>query len=285
MDPIAFTLFGHDFRWYGVMAATGVMAAYLLLRRNRRMAGLSEERVADIMFVTLISGIAGARLFYVLQFWNRFIRYKVVAGVRMPRTAFETLIEIFRIDHGGLVFYGGFLCAVAALFIYCRRKKIDFLRFADAFVPSLAIGHAFGRIGCFINGCCYGKTCSWGFHYPEKYNVFPGHGVYPVQIFESACEFAACILLLFLLGKMRKGRLSALYVIIYGIVRFSLEFIRGDHTDFLFGVLTEAQCVSIVAVPAAAYLFWRCGRNPVVAPNPEEGDSEKTTEDASNSPA
>jgi len=270
MDPVAFKLFGHAFRWYGVMAAAGVMAAYLLLRRNRRMAGLSEERVADIMFVTLISGIAGARLFYVLQFWNRFIRYKVVNGMPVIRTPMETFVEIFRIDHGGLVFYGGFLCAVAALFVYSRRKGMDFLRFADAFVPSLAIGHAFGRIGCFINGCCYGKECSWGFHYPENYGVFPGHGVYPVQLFESGAEFTTCLVLLLLLGKMRKGRLSALYVVTYGVVRFSLEFIRGDHTDFFFGGLTEAQCVSLLAVPAAAFLFWRCGRNDVVVPEPGE---------------
>ena len=164
MDPVAFTLFGHEFRWYGVMAAIGVMAAYLLLRRNRRMAGLTEERVADIMFVTLASGILGARLFYVVQFWNRYIAYKVVNGVPVPRTTSETFIEIFRIDHGGLVFYGGLICASAALILYCYRKKIDFMRFADAFVPSLAIGHAVGRIGCFINGCCYGKACDWGFH-------------------------------------------------------------------------------------------------------------------------
>ncbi len=273
MNPVAFKLFGHEFRWYGVMAMLGVVAAYLLLLRNRRYAGLSKDGAGDVMFVTLVSGILGARLFYVVQFWDRYIRYKVIGGVRVLRTPWETAVEIVRIDHGGLVFYGGFLVAVAALFAYCRIKKIDFLRFTDAFVPSLALGHAIGRIGCFINGCCYGKVCSWGVQYPDAYNVFPGHRVYPVQLFESGIEFATAVFLCLLLGRMRCGRLSAVYIMIYAVFRFSLEFIRGDHTDFFFGVFTEAQCISVFLFPAAVALFIWCGRNAVVEVEGEVQDA------------
>lgn len=245
MHPIFFSIGPLTIRWYGVMAAIGFLLAALFLNLNRKRAGMNENQASALLFIAIISGVAGSRIFYVIQNWAQF------------RGDFW---EIFRIDHGGLVFYGGFFLAICALAIYCRNTKLDIIRVLDVFSPALAIGHAMGRIGCFLNGCCYGKvTYSWiGIHYPEgsapalKYSGAPLH---PVQLYESFGNILLAAFLLCVLRRAKRGITLGAYITLYGIMRFIDEFFRGDHSydQLWLGGLTPAQTIGLLLIPAGIF--------------------------------
>lgn len=227
------------------MAAIGFLLAALFLNLNRKRAGMDENQASALLFIAIISGVAGSRLFYVIQYWTQFR---------------DNFFEIFRVDHGGLVFYGGFFLAIAAMIIYCRRKKLDMVRVLDVSSPALAIGHAMGRIGCFLNGCCYGGvTSSWlGVRYPEgsapalKYSGAPLH---PVQLYESCGNILLAAFLLCLLRRARRGVTLAAYIILYGVMRFTDEFFRGDHSydQLWLGGFTPAQTIGLFLIPVGIF--------------------------------
>ena len=260
-NPVAFTIFSHDIRWYGIMFAIGVATGYYLMQRNRKYVGVKADQVADLTFIMVIAGVVGARLFYVIEFFDSF-KYTVINGITVRRTGWQIFLEAFRVDHGGLVFYGGCILCIAALFAYCRRKKLDPLRMADLMAPSAALGHAFGRIGCFLNGCCFGTPChcSWGVQYPDIYHVCAGQTLYPVQLFESANNFVLAGILCFALARLKRGQTFTLYLTLYAIARFLLEFIRGDNTDFLFGIFSPGQSVALLIAPISLFFFFYFAR-------------------------
>ena len=144
MDPIAFEIGALSIRWYGVMAALGFVAAMFLLEYNRKFAALNKDQCSTLLFMAMVSGILGARIFYVVQFFHYYR---------------DNLWNIIRIDQGGLVFYGGFILAAVIFAGWCFFKKEKPLALADLLSTVVPLGHAFGRIGCFFYGCCYGKQC------------------------------------------------------------------------------------------------------------------------------
>ena len=271
-DPVAFHIFSFPVRWYGIMAATGCIAAYIMFLKNRKYADLSTEQVGDVLFLLIFSGIIGARIFYCVEYFDQF-KYSYVNGMRVENSSGKIFIEMLKVYNGGIVFYGGFICAVIALFIYCRKKQFNFFKIADMAAPGLAVGHAFGRIGCFLNGCCFGKvTNHFGVLYPA--NTFPAdrypdlkqcadhlachsQHLYPVQMFESIGNFLIATVLFFMLKKLKTGQTIALYFILYGILRFSDEFLRGDYQtkDLFFGVLKPGQFVSLFLIPIGIGMF------------------------------
>jgi len=241
------------------MAALGVCAAYLMVKKNRDYAKVSSDQVADITFLLIVTGLIGARAFYVIQYFDQF-RYTYSNGVKVLRSTSAMLLEMLKIYNGGIVFYGGFIFAVIALIIYCRIKKLNFWKITDMCVPGLALGHAFGRIGCFLNGCCFGKPNSWGVTYPIDSIPglrYPGHTLHPVQLYETVCNIALAILLNFTIRKLKPGQNLALYTFLYGIIRFSDEFFRGDHKheDLFFGTFTPAQFIGLFLIPIGVALF------------------------------
>lgn len=272
MYQIAFMIGDKAIHWYGVCIAAGFLAATGLMLLMRRFARLSKDQVFDIAMISIVAGILGARLFYVIQFWD-----ESFAG--------RPLLEVFRIDKGGLVFYGGFICAFAALCIYAARKKLSIRLILDLAAPAIAVAHAFGRIGCFLQGCCFGKTApaSWpgAVRYPlkslpgERYPDFiagTSFPVYPVQLYESVSNFILCGVLLFLLRKNRKpGRIAALYLICYAVMRFTLEFFRGDHTDFFLGMTPSQNIALFLMLPLGILVWFFFPAAPVPAENEEKG--------------
>lgn len=262
------------------MAALGVCAAYFMIKKNRKYANVSSDQVADILFLLILSGVIGARLFYIISYFDQF-KYNYIKGYRVLNTIPQMLLEMLRIDHGGLVFYGGFICAVIAMIIYCRRKKLDFWMITDMCVPGLALGHAFGRVGCFLNGCCFGKTTEMpcaitypagtlpALRYPDVAHqkiIQIGEGVqsvcssmplHPVQLYESLCNVLLAVLLNFSLKKLKRGQNLALYMFLYGVIRFSDEFFRGDYrtVDFFFGIFTPGQFIGLFIIPIGIGLF------------------------------
>ena len=264
MHGIAFHLFGFPVHWYGIMVALGFLASLFLLEYKREYARMTSDQVIDLSIIIVVCGIVGARIAYFIQFFDQFR---------------GNLWKIIRIDQGGLVFYGGFILAALVIFCYVRKHKLCMSRILDICAPAMAVGHAFGRIGCFIQGCCYGVPCkSFGVVYPpgtapagrspDMGSVFlnlklTGKAVasslqlLPVQLFESAGNFLLGAVLLLLFRKIRRsGTIAACYFIGYGIMRFILEFFRGDHTDRIIG-LTRAQLIGLfIMIPAGIFCYF-----------------------------
>jgi len=247
MDPVALKFGVLEIRWYGIMAALGFLSAVAIFRRNRRFADMSIDQVYNLTFIAMIAGIFGARLFFVVQNFDFFQ---------------NNLLEIIRIDHGGLVFYGGLICSMVALIVYCLMQKLDFWSVLSLFGPSLALGHAFGRLGCFLNGCCYGlpTQCPWGFTYPagtDPARQYHDHALHPVQLYEVAGNLVLFAILQYLLPKTRGGQLAGIYMVLYGIIRFADEFFRGDYEQYYLTYFTPAQliCFGLVPVGVAVFIY------------------------------
>lgn len=246
MHPIAFEIGSLSIRWYGVMAAVGFLAAAWLLDRNRKFAGLTKDQCSTIMMLGLIFGILGARIFYVVQFF-RYYRHD--------------LWKIIRIDQGGLVFYGGFILALLAVILYAVRRNLDPVRILDTLAPSLALAHGFGRIGCFLNGCCFGRatTAFWGVTPPPGSELAMQTGglpVHPVQLLEAGENFLLCLLYCRMLRKgVRRGIVLGTFFTVYGVLRFFNEMLRGDNV--LYFHLTPAQWIGLLLMPAGiGLLVW-----------------------------
>lgn len=271
MHQIAFTLFSHPIHWYGVCIAAGFLLATGLMLRLRRYAGMSRDHVFDIAMLSIFSGIIGARVFFVIQFWD-----ELFAG--RPFSA------VFRVDKGGIVFYGGFIAAFTVLCIYSFRKKLSIRLILDLAAPAIALGHAFGRLGCFLQGCCFGRCAPADFpgavRFPAgsmPFHRYPGpdglHSLplYPVQLYEFVLNLLLSALLVFLLRKNRKpGRIAAFYLIAYAVIRFTIEFFRGDHTDSFLGMTPSQNIALFVMLPLGILVYFLFPRGEVPVPSAEE---------------
>ncbi len=234
MDPIAFQIGALSIRWYGVMAALGFLVAMFLLEYNRKFANLEKDQCSTLLFMAMISGILGARIFYVVQFFHYYR---------------DNLWNIIRIDQGGLVFYGGFLLALAVVIFYSKLKKLDIIRILDVFIPALTAAHGLGRIGCFLNGCCFGRATDlwWGIKAPAGSALEFAAGsapLHPIQLFEAGENFLLCVLFCWMLRKTKRGVVISSYLVIYGVLRFFNEMMRGDNV--LYAHLTPAQWIGIL---------------------------------------
>ena len=243
MHPVIFQLGGFTLRSYGLMAMLGFLTAWVLMRSNRKHAGLSEDQTSNLLLIAMAAGIGGARIFYVAM---NFDYYR------------EHWTRIIRIDQGGLVFYGGFLLAMALVIFYSRRCKLDVVRVLDVFAPAMAAAHAWGRLGCFLNGCCFGSptNCILGVAYPEGSVPalrYPGENLHPVQLYEAAENIAGCALYWYLVRRGKRGMAMAAYMCVYGICRFANEFLRGDNPHW--SGLTPAQWIGLGLIPVGGALL------------------------------
>ena len=246
MHPIAFELFGRPIYWFGVMMALGFLGAISLWNwlapRSGRPAGYGSE----LGFCIMISGVVGARIAEVVTNW--------------PHYAAQPL-EIIRVDRGGLVYYGGFILACLAVIVFARRHRDPLWSLADFAVVGLPLGHGLGRIGCFINGCCYGlhTDLPWAVHFPADHESH-GAAVHPTQLFEAGYNFLlfGVLLAYFLRRRPPAGRVFALYLLLYPPFRFLVECIR-EEPHGAFG-LTSAQQASIPLFLIGLVLWWWRGR-------------------------
>lgn len=243
MHPVLLQIGGFTLRSYGFMAMLGFLTAWYLMRLNRRYAGLTDDQTSNLLLIAMAAGIGGARIFYVAMNWDYYSRH---------------LSRIVRIDQGGLVFYGGFLLAFAMVIIYSRSRKLDVVRVLDVFAPAMAAAHAWGRIGCFLNGCCFGSPtgCFLGVTYPEDSAAalrYPGAKLHPVQLYEAAENVAACGLYWYLVRRGKRGMAMAAYMCVYGICRFANEFLRGDNPHW--SGLTPAQWIGLGLIPVGGALL------------------------------
>jgi phosphatidylglycerol:prolipoprotein diacylglycerol transferase len=234
IDPVAFTIGAFSIRWYGIMVALAIIALVLwAILAVKRGANLTYETVINAAIVGIPSGIIFSRLLHVIDLWDYFIEHpgEIIGG-------------------SGLTIYGAVLGAALGIWIFSRFSKISFGYLADTIAPGIILAQAIGRIGCTINGCCYGVECHlpWAVVYEHVNSVGPiGVPVHPTQIYEIFYNLIVFGVLLLLRGRFRPdGSLFLIYLTFYAVWRLGIDFIR-DGTDFLFG-LHEAQVISIVVL-------------------------------------
>ncbi|MBU0682991.1 MAG: prolipoprotein diacylglyceryl transferase [Candidatus Omnitrophota bacterium] len=205
---------------YGLCVAIGfLVSAFFLLRSVDKCSDISRGTILDCFITLLISGLIGGRLLYVFINWEYYLRFP---------------FRILMFHEGGLAFQGALITAVFSGIVFCGIKKISFWKMSDLIVPYIALGQAFGRIGCFLNGCCYGGIVQSGCRV-----TFPGEDVcrIPVQLYSSMILFLICMLLLKLRQKdFFQGVIFALYLVLYGAFRFFIDFLRGDNLVLICGI-------------------------------------------------
>jgi phosphatidylglycerol:prolipoprotein diacylglycerol transferase len=253
---------------YGMMMFVGFSSATWLASRRVLRIGQPSEVIWDMMSWALIPGLIGARLTYLLQNWN-----EVFGG----KQGVQLIIATGALWDGGIVFYGGVIGGIVGIVIFCRRRNISSLAMFDVIAPSLFVGEGFGRIGCFLYGCCFGRACNlpWAVRFPpdsltfdklvERGTVEPNAAatipLHPTQIYSSLAAFVlAGILSWYFRRRPFDGAVLALAWILYPINRYILETLRDDEpgrlgTDFTFSQLMSMALV--ISGVGAMYYFSR----------------------------
>jgi len=233
-----FTLHG-----YSVMIALGFIVAMGLCLLRAKKKNVNGDVITDIGLISIVAGFLGAKILYIIVDFKELITNpKNVIGIP----------AIF----SGFVVYGGIIFGFLAILVYSKIKKINVAEYLDFMVPFIAMAQGFGRIGCFLAGCCYGApTDSFlGVTFPAPHQM-AGVKVWPTQLFSSAGDFAICgILLLFSMKKRKRGNVSVLYVILYAVGRFIVEFFRADPRGAVAlgsRTLSTSQFISLLVIPVA----------------------------------
>lgn len=248
IDPEIVKIGPLSIRWYGLMYLIGFICSYLIVKREIKRRGLKLEKdFLETLYFYLILGLfVGARLGYV-------IFYNLPYYLQNP-------LEIFAVWHGGMSFHGGLIGVIVSAWIFCKSKKFDFFTLTDMLVITAPIGIGLGRIGNFINGELYGRITDvpWAMVFPQG-GPFPRH---PSQLYEAVVEGLLLFLILwFLKDKFRhSGVLSCLFLILYGVFRFLVEFFRepDPQIGYILGVFTMGQILcSIMIVSGLILMFYR----------------------------
>ncbi|KJU81827.1 prolipoprotein diacylglyceryl transferase [Candidatus Magnetobacterium bavaricum] len=235
-------------RWYGLMYLLGFVASYALVLHQikKRRLDIQKEDVENLYLYIIIGLIVGARLGYIV-FYN--IAYYI-----------EHPLELIAVWHGGMSFHGGFAGALAGGIVYCRRHKLDFWLMADLLIVTAPIGLGLGRIGNFINGELYGRPTNvpWGMVFPFA-GPMPRH---PSQLYEFFLEGVVMFTLMWVVRDRAKGMLLFVFIMLYGLFRFIVEFFRepDQHLGMVLGPLTMGQLLSLSMLAAGAivsYILWR----------------------------
>ncbi len=254
MHPILFQFGSFTIYTYGVLVATGFMAALWYSYRRAPRVGLDPNEVWNLIIYGVLVALAVSKIWLIFGSWDYYSAN--------PREIFS--MATFQ---AAGVFYGGMLGAILWLVLYTHFRKISFLAVLDLIAAPVALGHAIGRLGCFAAGCCYGKPTelSWGVTFTNpiasKISGTPlDVSLHPTQLYESAAEFLNFGLLLWLGAKPRlRGQIAGAYFFLYGMERGTIEFFRGDpgRTMMFHDRLSVMQIVSVVLIAVGAYLWLR----------------------------
>jgi phosphatidylglycerol:prolipoprotein diacylglycerol transferase len=245
INPVAFAIGSFTMRWYGVMMllAIAFLVSWVLYFGKR--AGLTTEFVVGAALWTIPLGIIGAKVVHVVGSLSYYLAHPANIA-----------------DPGGLAIFGAILGGMLGLYIHCRLRRVPFARLADLAAPGIILAQAIGRIGCTINGCCYGTPSSlpWAVTWTHPNTYAPlGIAVHPTQIYELLWDLLVFAILWWLLrGRLKQpGALFAAYLALYSLGSFSIRFLRGDVAHFV-SVLNEGQILSLlVFVVAIGYIIYK----------------------------
>ena len=237
MHPVIFKFGLVTVYAYGLMVFIAVVTCLNLLVKEARRLGYDKDLIFDLGITIIFSGIIGARLLYVLLNLGFYL---------------ENPIEIFLLAHGGLAILGGIVFSLISAFIFMKLKKMPFLDTLDLIAPYVVLGQSIGRIGCLLNGCCYGFPSEIGFYFPVHEEI-----LFPVQLLSSFL-----LLLLFVLLRIKQyrphstGMVFVSYIIYYSLLRFFTEFIRADSSRLMFN-LTVFQYFCIALLSFGLWLSYK----------------------------
>ena len=227
MDRVAFTIFGIDVMWYGILMATGmILGTYLALKEAERV-GISEDDVLNLAIFAIPAGVLGARLYYVIFNWGYYS---------------QNPSQILNFRGGGMAIHGALIGGILAGLIYTKIKKINFFKMADIALLGMPLAQAIGRWGNYINGEAHGGPTNlpWGI-------MVGGVKVHPTFLYESIWDFGIFIFLwMFRKKKKYEGQVAVYYIILYSLGRFFIEGLRTD--SLMIGPLRMAQVISLVGV-------------------------------------
>ncbi len=252
---------------YGFMLMVGFLVTIYVARKKAKDEGIDPEIISNMGLYTIFAGILGGRTFYVIQ---NFSAYK------------HNLLDAFKVYEGGLVFYGGLIASIVAIVIYSKIKKLSVLKTIDIIAFAFALGVACGRIGCFLNGCCWGDVCSpnlpWAVSFPKSVDVnnmidaspaflhHLGKGrvgttdssslpIHTTQIYSFLGNLSIFFIIHeFFKHRKRDGEVTLMFCAIYSIMRFTVEIFRDDNPP-LFDGLTISQNASILVLTVSVALF------------------------------
>ncbi|MFH0826661.1 MAG: prolipoprotein diacylglyceryl transferase [Candidatus Omnitrophota bacterium] len=231
MHPEICTLGPFTIYSYGLMLAIAFAVSTFLLTRQAKKQGIPEDAIFNLAFIVFIAGVMGARLFYVIENFPHYLRNP---------------LEVIMLQYGGLSWFGGLIAGLTAGVFYLRKKKLPILKVIDLLVPFVALGQSIGRIGCLLNGCCYGKAAAVGLYFPVHQFI-----LIPVQIYSSVFLLAIFVILRILQERPHpEGQILCAYLLLYSVKRFFIEFWRADN-QLIFLRLTLFQVLSILMFAGA----------------------------------
>ncbi|MFH1552630.1 MAG: prolipoprotein diacylglyceryl transferase [Candidatus Omnitrophota bacterium] len=226
---------------YGLFVAIGFLLSTILILKDSKRFGIPANDVFDCLIAILIGGLLGGRLLFVFINWGYYSRH---------------LLRAFMFYEGGLAFQGALVAAILAGAVVMRIKKLPFWKTADLIAPYVALGQALGRIGCFLNGCCYGKVVESGIAV-----TFPQETVMrvPTQLYSSLVLLFIFVILIALSRKRPfDGYVFTAYIILYSIFRFFMDFARGDDLALLYEIkLSQGIAIGMFACGVVMYVFLR----------------------------
>lgn len=259
MFPVLFRIGSFYIPTYGVLVAIAFLTGLAVTTRLGRNASFSAEKITNLAVYCAIAGIVGAKLFMFL--------FDIGDYIRDPGQIFT----MATLQAAG-VFHGGFIVALIFAYFYLDRHKMPVLKTMDVFAPGIAVGQAIGRLGCFAAGCCWGKVCylPWGVRFRSDFAAPVPLGVplHPVQLYESTADLFIFFILYRTFNRSHKaGQVIGLYLVLYSIARFVIEFFRV-HEQGLFGPFSLTQWIALALLILGAALVLR-GRDqePAIQPN------------------
>lgn len=235
MDPVAFSIFGVDVAWYGILISMGVLIGAIIAMREAKRLGIDEEILLDFLIWEIPLSLIGARIYYVIFEWDM---YK------------HNPIEALNIRNGGLAIHGAIITAIIVAIIFTRVKEIDFWTIADVCSPSLILAQSIGRWGNYINKEAHGGPTDlpWGI-------MIEGVKVHPTFLYESIWNFLVFLFLMWYARNKQKvkGEVFLLYLALYSFIRIFVEGLRTD--SLMMGNIRVAQLVSLIGILIPIYYF------------------------------
>jgi phosphatidylglycerol:prolipoprotein diacylglycerol transferase len=254
VHPILFSLGPLTIYSYGVLLAAAYLLGLGAAVRRARAAGLDGTRVMDLGIWVIIAALVGAKaLLFIVDF----------------KTFTSSWSEFTTLLRSGGVFYGGLIAAVVVCIYQLRKHRLPLWQSGDLFAPGIALGYMVGRLGCLMAGCCYGRptTVAWAITFTDpaaNFNVGTPLNVplHPTQLYESAAGLFILVTLLVLekRGRSFHGRTFWIFVLLYAVLRFCIEFFRGDDRGIVLNVLSTSQAISLVLAPLSLAMLWYLGR-------------------------
>jgi len=265
MHPDLISLGPFHLRSYGLMLALGFLSGIMLAAWRAKKAGENPDHIYNIAVWVVISSLVGARLSYVITHYSEFRAPEVTSGIARIfaelRTMFWPVGPDGQVGISGLILYGGLILATAATVVYIRRNHLNLPRYLDILAPSIPLGEAFTRIGCFLNGCCFGRPTDsvFGVVFPDSCaagSFFEGQPIHPAQLYNS---FAALVIMGLILWLERYKRFDGfcamLFFMLYPAARFITDFYRFYETGMKMDGLSLNQILSVPVFIAVSSVF------------------------------